>query len=121
PVPAPLALEGDDLLARPRRRPGLGVVLEALHRLGLADVEVVLPEGETEGTVQPLDDLRLLVDLALAVGAAQHVDRPRAVARGVGDQDLAAGRSQHEAGDVEALRCRLDLEARGELELLSYG
>ena len=113
PVPAAEALERDNLLARSGGL-RLGVVLIALDRLGLADVEVAVLERQAVGTVQSLDD-------GLAFLALQHIDGAVLAARGIGEQDLVARAEQHHARHLEAFLVDLHLETGRDAEFGAFG
>src|SRR5690349_688525 len=56
PVPAAEALERYHLFARAHAA-SFGIVLITLDRLRFADVEILVPESQSEGTVEPGDQL----------------------------------------------------------------
>jgi hypothetical protein len=86
-----------------------GHVGEAHDGVGVADVEMVAAEGETERLMEVVGEDGAPVRTRVAVRVAQHDD---ASARGVGDEDVAVRSESQVARILEVLGPQLDLESR---------
>ena len=98
-----------------RRAAGLRIaslVGEADDRIGVGDVEAVLPEVHAERLRQAGRELGALAlfNRLILVRVAQHVDAAR---RRVRKEDVAIRRFDHPGADVESLGKRLNLEPLG--------
>ena len=118
PVPFVEALQRHNLLAGRRGLHRCRVVLVSLQRCRFGDVEIVFPQRQAVGPIEPVDDLVLLVDFAVGVLVAEHVHAPAMLARAtaVGHQDLVARTEQHEPRRLEAIGRDVDGKSRRNLD-----